>query len=171
MLFFNRNILNDGSNKEGNNRIILNRKEAVMKSIVDTLLSESSCQTTANALKRTSLAETLNGAGPFTLFAPDDNAFAKVNLEDVLNDTKKLTETLSYHVLEGKFMADEVMVMEHAHTLNIKALTIRVKDGEILIDNGKVVRRDIECTNGVIHVVDAVFLPQLAGWYGDTGCC
>jgi uncharacterized surface protein with fasciclin (FAS1) repeats len=127
-----------------------------MKSILDTLQSENSCSTTVNALKKTVLAETLSGTGPFTLFVPDDNAFAKVNLEDVLNDTKQLTETLKYHVLEGKVMRGEMMTLEHAETMNIKPLTIRVKDGEILIDNGKVVRSDIECTNVVIHIVDAV---------------
>ena len=142
-----------------------------MKSILDTLQSENSCSTTVNALKKTVLAETLSGTGPFTLFVPDDNAFAKVNLEDVLNDTKQLTETLKYHVLEGKVMRGEMVTLEHAETMNIKPLTIRVKDGEILIDNGKVVRSDIECTNGVIHIVDAVFLPRLSGWYGDCGCC
>jgi uncharacterized surface protein with fasciclin (FAS1) repeats len=142
-----------------------------MKSIIDTLLSEGSCKTTADALKKTDLSETLNGAGPFTLFVPNDDAFSKVNLEDVLNDTKALTDTLKYHVLEGKFLADEVMSLEHAETMNIKSLTIRVKDGEILVDNGKIVRRDIECSNGVIHLVDAVFLPRLSGWYGDCGCC
>ena len=142
-----------------------------MKSILDTLQSEDSCSTTVNALKKTVLAETLSGTGPFTLFVPDDNAFAKVNLEDVLNDPKQLTETLKYHVLEGKVMRGEMVTLEHAETMNIKPLTIRVKDGEILIDNGKVVRSDIECTNGVIHIVDAVFLPRLSGWYGDCGCC
>jgi uncharacterized surface protein with fasciclin (FAS1) repeats len=142
-----------------------------MKSILDSLQSENSCSTTVNALKKTVLAETLSGTGPFTLFVPDDNAFAKVNLEDVLNDTKQLTETLKYHVLEGKVMRGEMVTLEHAETMNIKPLTIRVKDGEILIDNGKVVRSDIECTNGVIHIVDAVFLPRLSGWYGDCGCC
>lgn len=142
-----------------------------MKSITETVMSESSLQTFANALKDLDLAETLKGSGPFTLFVPDDDAFAKVNLSEMLNDTKKLKETLTYHVLEGKFLAADVATMEHAHTMNIKALTVRVKDGEILIDNGKVVKTDIECSNGVIHVVNSVFLPQLSGWYGDTGCC
>jgi len=142
-----------------------------MKSITETVMSESSLQTFANALKDLELAETLKGNGPFTLFVPDDDAFAKVNLSEMLNDTKKLKETLTYHVLEGKFLASDVATMEHAHTMNIKALTVRVKDGEILIDNGKVVKTDIECSNGVIHVVNAVFLPQLSGWYGDSGCC
>ena len=131
-----------------------------MKSILDTLLSEGSCQTTASALNKTVLAETLSGTGPFTLFVPNDNAFAKVNLEDVLNDTKQLTETLKYHVLEGKVMTGEMMTLEHADTMIIRALTIRVKDGEILIDNGKVIRRDIECSNGVIHVIDSVMIPR-----------
>jgi uncharacterized surface protein with fasciclin (FAS1) repeats len=142
-----------------------------MKSITETVLSDDSLKTFANALKSLDLAETLKDSGPYTLFVPDDEAFAKVNLSEMLNDTKKLKETLTYHVLEGKHMASDVATMEHAHTMNVKALTVRVKDGEILIDNGKVVKTDIECTNGVIHVVNAVFLPQLSGWYGDTGCC
>ncbi len=142
-----------------------------MKTITDTVMDESSFQTFATALKKIELAETLKGPGPFTLFVPDDEAFAKVNLSDVLNDGAKLKDTFTYHVLEGKYMSSEVAALEHVHTLNVKALTIRVKDGEVLIDNGKVIRTDIECSNGVIHVVDAVFLPQLSGWYGDSGCC
>jgi uncharacterized surface protein with fasciclin (FAS1) repeats len=142
-----------------------------MKTITETVMEESSFQTFANALGKIDLAETLKGPGPFTLFVPDDSAFAKVNLSAVLDDDKKLKETFTYHVLEGKYTSAEVAALEHAHTLNVKALTIRVKDGEVLIDNGKIIRTDIECSNGVIHVVDAVFLPQLSGWYGDTGCC
>ncbi len=142
-----------------------------MKTITETVMEEASLQTFAGALRKIDLAETLNGPGPFTLFVPDDDAFAKVNLSDVLNDGKKLKDTFAYHVLEGKYTSSEVSGLEHADTLNIKALTIRVKDGEILIDNGKLVKGDIECSNGVIHVVDAVFLPQLSGWYGDCGCC
>jgi uncharacterized surface protein with fasciclin (FAS1) repeats len=142
-----------------------------VKNITETVMGESSLQTFANALKNLDLAETLKGDGPFTLFVPDDDAFSKVNLSEMLNDAKKLKETFTYHVLEGKFMSSDVAAMEHAHTMNVKALTVRVKDGEILIDNGKIVKTDIECSNGVIHVVNAVFLPQLSGWYGDTGCC
>ncbi len=142
-----------------------------MKTITETVMEESTFQTFGEALKTIDLAETLNGPGPYTLFVPDDDAFARVNLEDVLNDGKKLKETFTYHVLEGRYSSSEVAALEHAHTLNIKALTIRVKDGEVLIDNGKLTRTDIECSNGVIHVVDAVFLPQLSGWYGDSGCC
>lgn len=142
-----------------------------MKTITETVMDERSFQTFANALKNIDLAETLKGPGPYTLFVPDDDAFAKVNLSDVLNDGAKLKETFTYHVLEGKYMSSEVAAMEHAHTLNIKALSIRVKDGDVLIDNGKIIKTDIECSNGVIHVVDAVFLPQLSGWYGDSGCC
>jgi uncharacterized surface protein with fasciclin (FAS1) repeats len=142
-----------------------------MKTITETVMNDNSLHVFADALKNLELAETLKGAGPFTLFVPDDDAFGKVNLTEMLNDGKKLKETFTYHVLEGKYTADEVAGLEHAHTMNIKALTIRVKDGEILIDNGKIKKGDIECSNGVIHVVDAVFLPQLSGWYGDSGCC
>lgn len=142
-----------------------------MKNITETVMEESSFQTFANALRKIDLAETLKGPGPFTLFVPDDSAFAKVNLSHVLNDDKKLKETFTYHVLEGRYMSADVAALEHVHTLNVKALTIRVKDGEVLIDNGKIIKTDIECSNGVIHVVDAVFLPQLSGWYGDSGCC
>jgi uncharacterized surface protein with fasciclin (FAS1) repeats len=142
-----------------------------MKSILDTLMAEGSCQATADALKKTNLPETLSGAGPFTMFVPNDGAFTRVNLDDVLNDPKLLTETLKYHVLERKVTSEEMMTLEHVETMIIKPLTFRVKDGEILIDNGKVVQRDIECSNGMIHVVDAVFIPRLSGWYGDCGCC
>lgn len=142
-----------------------------MKTITETVMDDESLKSFASAFKDLELARTLSGSGAFTLFVPNNDAFAKVDLSSVLNDTSKLKETLTYHVLEGKHMASEVETMEHAHTMIVKPLTVRVKDGEILIDNGKVVKRDIECSNGVIHVVDAVFLPQLSGWYGDTGCC
>lgn len=147
------------------------QEEEQMKTITETIMNDGSLHVFADALKSLDLAETLKGEGPYTLFVPDDDAFAKVNLSEMLNDGKKLKETFTYHVLEGKYPADEVAKLEHVHTMNIKALTIRVKDGEILIDNGKIVKSDIECSNGVIHVVSAVFLPQLSGWYGDSGCC
>ncbi|MBP1751783.1 MAG: beta-Ig-H3/fasciclin [Geobacteraceae bacterium] len=172
MLLSNRNIWEKRLNAaERLFDVEKTKMEGAMKTITETVISESSCKTFANALNTLDLAETLRGEGPFTLFVPSDEAFAKVNLSDMLNDGKKLKEAFTYHVLEGKYMAAEVAVMEHAHTLNVKPLTIREKDGEILIDNGKIVRSDIECSNGVIHVVDAVFLPQLSGWYGDSGCC
>lgn len=142
-----------------------------MKNITETVLSDDSLRTFAHALQTTEVAETLKGNGPYTLFVPDDEAFAKVNLSEMLNDPKKLKETLKYHVLEGKHTASDVAAMEHAHTMNFKPLTVRVKDGDILIDNGMVTKKDIECANGVIHIVNAVFLPQLSGWYGDSGCC
>lgn len=142
-----------------------------MKTIAETIIAESSFHTFADAIKNSDMVEKLSEQGPFTMFVPDDAAFEKVNLSDMLNDRKKLIETVTYHVIEGKYLSDEVKTLEHVHTLNVKPLTIREKDGKILIDNGKIVKTDIECSNGVIHVVDAVFLPQLSGWYGDSGCC
>jgi len=142
-----------------------------MKDILETLFSDDSFRTLAGAIKSAGLEETLKGVGPFTVFAPDNDAFTKLNLEEILNDRKKLVETLTYHVVEGKLAAEKMKEIDCSPTLNGKSLAIKVKHGELVVDNGRVMKTDIECSNGVIHVIDSVFLPHLSGWYGDCGCC
>lgn len=142
-----------------------------MKDIIDTLLAEESFHTFAEALKSGELVETLKGSGPFTLFAPDDSAFARLNLQEILGDKKKLVEMLRYHVVERTLSGEELREIDCSPTLNGKTLAVKVRHGELFVDNGKVMKTDIECTNGVIHVIDSVFLPHLSGWYGDCGCC
>ncbi|MRR57457.1 MAG: fasciclin domain-containing protein [Deltaproteobacteria bacterium] len=142
-----------------------------MKDIVETVLADDSFRTLSEALESAGLLETLKGPGPFTFFAPDDEAFKKLNLEEILSDRKKLVETLTYHVVERKMSGEEMRELDCSPTLNGKTLAIKVKHGELVVDNGRVMKTDIECSNGVIHVIDSVFLPHLSGWYGDCGCC
>ncbi len=142
-----------------------------MKDVIDTLLSDESFRTLIEALKSAELVETLKGPGPFTVFAPDDKAFTRLNLQEMMADGKKLVEMLTYHVVEKKLSEEELREIDCSPTLNGKTLAVKVKHGELFVDNGKVMKTDIECSNGVIHVIDSVFLPHLSGWYGDCGCC
>lgn len=130
--------------------------------IVDTAVSAGQFKTLARALEAAGLVDTLKGAGPFTVFAPTDEAFAKVpkdKLEALLKDKKALTAVLTYHVVPGKVMAADVVKLDSAKTVQGKTVTIAVKDGKVKLNNANVVKTDIACKNGVIHVIDAVLLP------------
>jgi uncharacterized surface protein with fasciclin (FAS1) repeats len=121
-------------------------------------------KTLVTAIKAAGLVETLQGAGPFTVFAPTDEAFAKLppgTLEDLLKpeNKAKLVAILTYHVLAGKVMATDVKTMK-AKTVNGQELSIKVADGKVTVDNATVVKTDIAASNGVIHVIDAVVLPK-----------
>jgi uncharacterized surface protein with fasciclin (FAS1) repeats len=151
--------------------LLMPAKETEMKDVIDTLLSDESFRTLIEALKSAELVETLKGPGPFTVFAPDDKAFTRLNLQEMMGDGKKLVEMLTYHVVENKLSGEELREIDCSPTLNGKTLAVKVKHGELFVDNGKVMKTDIECSNGVIHVIDSVFLPHLSGWYGDCGCC
>jgi len=131
--------------------------------IVDTAVAAGSFKTLAKALTEAGLVETLKGKGPFTVFAPTDEAFAKLpkgTLEAVLKDKKKLTAILTYHVVSGKVMGADASKLTTAKTVNGKSLTIVAKDGELKINGAKVIKGDIETSNGVIHVIDTVLLPK-----------
>jgi len=135
-----------------------------MHDIIDTAVAAGSFKTLAAALTAANLIETLKGAGPFTVFAPTDEAFAKLpvgTVESLLNDIPKLTAILTYHVVAGKVMAADVMSMDGqaAPTVNGATLAISTKDGVKLNGVSTVVTTDIACTNGVIHVIDSVLLP------------
>lgn len=135
------------------------------KDIVDTAVAAGSFNTLAAALKAADLVETLKGTGPFTVFAPTDEAFAKLpagTLDDLLKpeNKAKLKGILTYHVISGKVMAADVVKLKSAKTVNGQNLTIVVKDGTVMVDKAKVTKTDIMCTNGVIHVIDAVVLPK-----------
>ena len=111
------------------------------------------------------IVETLSGPGPFTVFAPSDAAFAKLpagTVESLLKDKAALTAILTYHVVPGKVMAADVIKMKSAHpkTVNGQKLAIVVRDGKVFVDNAQVVTTDIVATNGVIHVIDAVLMPN-----------
>jgi transforming growth factor-beta-induced protein len=133
--------------------------------IVTTAVAAGSFKTLAAALEAAGLVETLKGEGPFTVFAPTDEAFAKLpkgTVEELLKpeNKSKLTAILTYHVVAGEVMAEDVVGLEKAKTVNGQSLTIRVKDGTVSIDNANVVKTDIACSNGIIHVIDSVVLPK-----------
>ena len=133
--------------------------------IVDAAVAAGSFKTLAAALQAADLADTLKGKGPFTVFAPTDEAFArlpKVTLESLLKPESKgaLAGILTYHVVSGEIGSNKVVRLNHAETLNGQRVDIAVKDGNVFIDSAKVVAADIRCSNGVIHVIDSVILPS-----------
>jgi len=133
--------------------------------IVDTAVSAGSFNTLVAAVQAADLADTLKGEGPFTVFAPTDDAFAKLpagTLEDLLKpeNKDKLAAILTYHVVSGKVMAKDVMTMKEAKTVNGESVMISMDANTVMVDNAKVVQADIECSNGVIHVIDTVILPK-----------
>ena len=135
-----------------------------MHDIVDTAVAAGTFKTLAAAVTAADLVATLKGPGPFTVFAPSDEAFAKLpagTVESLLADIPKLTAILTYHVVSGKVMAADVMTMDGktAATVNGGLLKISTTDGVKLNGDVKVVTTDIDCTNGVIHVIDSVLLP------------
>ncbi len=139
------------------------KKEANMD-IVDTAVNAGSFKTLAAALKAAGLVDTLKGNGPFTVFAPTDEAFAKLpagTVETLLKPENKarLTAILTYHVVAGKVKAADVVKLDSAKTVEGQSVAIDSKDG-VKINNAKVVKADIDCSNGVIHVIDTVLLPK-----------
>jgi len=135
------------------------------KDIVDTAVSAGSFNTLVAAVQAADLVDTLKGKGPFTVFAPTDDAFAKLpagTLEDLLKpeNKDKLKAILTYHVVSGKYMAKDVVTMKMAETVNGQSFMINMDAGNVMVDNAKVVQTDIECSNGVIHVIDTVILPK-----------
>ena len=139
-------------------------KATAKKDIVDTAVAAGQFKTLAAALTAAGLVDTLKGAGPFTVFAPTDEAFAKLpkgTLEDLLKpeNKQKLTQILTYHVVPGKVMAKDVMGLKSAKTVNGKEVKIDAKDGKVMVDKATVAKADVEASNGVIHVIDAVILP------------
>ena len=135
------------------------------KDIVDTAIAAGSFNTLVAAVKAAGLVETLKGPGPFTVFAPTDEAFAKLppgTVDDLLKpeNKTKLQAILTYHVVAGKVMAKDAMKLHVAKTVNGEELTVKATKGMVMIDNAKVIQADILCTNGVIHVIDTVVLPK-----------
>lgn len=141
------------------------RAEApAQKDIVDTAVAAGQFKTLAAALKAAGLVDTLKGAGPFTVFAPTDEAFAKLpkgTLDDLLKpeNKEKLVAILTYHVVPAKAMAADVSGMTSAKTVNGKEVKLKTTDGKVTVNDATVVKADIVCSNGVIHVIDAVLLP------------
>lgn len=135
---------------------------APTKDIVETAVAAGSFKTLATALTAAGLVETLKGKGPFTVFAPTDEAFAKIpaaTLEALLKDKAALTKVLTYHVVPGKVMAKDVVKLSKAKTVEGADVAVRVMDGKVMVNGAHVVKTDIETSNGVIHVIDAVIMP------------
>ena len=133
--------------------------------IVDTAVAAGQFGTLAAALTAADLVETLKGEGPFTVLAPTDAAFEKLpdgTLESLLKpeNKEKLIAILTYHVLPGEALAADVVKLSSAKTVQGSKVKIRVKKGKVKVDNATVVATDIRCSNGVIHVIDSVILPN-----------
>ena len=130
--------------------------------IVDIAVADGRFTTLVAAVTAAGLVDTLKSDGPFTVFAPTDEAFAKLpegTIEALLNDIPALTDILLYHVVSGKVMAADVVSLSAATTVLGKDVAIKVEDGNVFINDAQVIITDIEASNGVIHVIDAVLLP------------
>ncbi|MEJ2215397.1 MAG: fasciclin domain-containing protein [Gemmatimonadota bacterium] len=138
--------------------------EAVGESrdIVTVAVEAGNFTTLATALKAADLVEVLRGEGPFTVFAPTDEAFAKLpagTLDSLLKDPARLRAILTYHVVAGRVPAAAAMKLSRAKTVNGASLAIKVMNGHVRVDDATVVQADIMASNGVIHVIDRVVLP------------
>jgi uncharacterized surface protein with fasciclin (FAS1) repeats len=133
-----------------------------MKNIIETAIATPQLSTLVAAIKRANLVETLSGTGPFTVFAPTNEAFAKIpaaTLEAVLADHRKLTSTLTYHVIPGKVMSKDITSLKEAKTVQGNMVAIDTSNG-VMVDDATVITADIECSNGVVHMIDTVLMPK-----------
>lgn len=135
------------------------------KDIVDVASSAGSFNTLVAAVKAAGLVETLKGEGPYTVFAPTDEAFAKLpegTVENLLKpeNREKLRAILTYHVVPGKVTAKQVVKLSEAKTAQGQLVSIRTSDGAVMVDEARVVQTDIKASNGVIHVIDSVMIPK-----------
>ncbi len=140
------------------------KKEWNKKDIVDTAVEAGSFKTLVAAVTEADLVETLKSKGPFTVFAPTDEAFAALPEGTVASllkpeNKEKLVKILTYHVVPGKVMAKDAMKLKEAKTVEGSTIDIEVKDGAVMIDEAKVVKADIVTSNGVIHVINKVIMP------------
>ena len=143
---------------------MMDDSEAMMaKDIVDIAVADDRFETLVAAVTAAELVDTLKSDGPFTVFAPTDDAFEALpegTVEALLNDIPALTDILLYHVVPGKVMAEQVVTLDSADTAQGQAVTISVEDGKVMVNEAEVIITDIEASNGVIHVIDAVILPN-----------
>jgi uncharacterized surface protein with fasciclin (FAS1) repeats len=134
------------------------------ENIVEVAMAAGSFNTLVAAVKAADLVETLSSPGPFTVFAPTDEAFAQIpeaDLNALLADKEALTAVLTYHVVSGAVRSSDVVKLSSAETVNGQSVSIKVMDGKVMIDGATVVTADIEASNGIIHVIDKVILPQM----------
>ncbi|MCG6156898.1 fasciclin domain-containing protein [Rubinisphaera margarita] len=139
--------------------------QAAEKTIVETAVGAGDFNTLVAAVKAAGLVDTLQGEGPYTVFAPTDEAFNKLpkgTVESLLKpeNKDKLTSILLYHVVPGKVMAADVVKLHEAETAQGTKVSIKTKGKKVMVDNAKVVKTDIKCSNGVIHVIDTVIMPE-----------
>jgi uncharacterized surface protein with fasciclin (FAS1) repeats len=138
-------------------------KETSKKDIVTIALEAGTFNTLATALTEAGLVETLQGDGPFTVFAPTDEAFAKLpkgTVESLLKDKKALTDILLYHVVSGNVMASDVVKLDKATTIAKNDVKVSVVDGKVYINKSQVTTADVEASNGIIHIIDTVLIPE-----------
>ncbi len=140
---------------------------AEKKDIVDTAVAAGSFKTLAAALGAAGLVDTLKGPGPFTVFAPTDEAFAKLpagTVETLLKpeNKAKLVDILTYHVVAGDVPAEAAMKLKEATALNKKEIKLEVKESALYLNKSKVTTADVKCSNGVIHIIDTVLMPPTA---------
>ncbi len=138
-----------------------------MKNIVETAVEAGSFETLVKAVEVAGLVDTLSGKGPFTVFAPTDDAFAMLpagTVEGLLKDKEKLVSILTYHVVPGKVMSSDVAKLKSAKTVQGQEIKIDAAKWHlhrnVKVNDANVIKTDIECTNGVIHVIDKVILPK-----------
>jgi uncharacterized surface protein with fasciclin (FAS1) repeats len=132
------------------------------KDIVDTAVAAGSFKTLAKLLTDADLIGVMKGPGPYTVFAPTDEAFARVPkdvLEGLAKDKKKLQDVLTYHVLTSKWSSDDIKLVKQTGTAEGKPVQFGTSGGALTVNGAKVIKADIDCTNGMVHVIDAVLLP------------
>lgn len=136
-----------------------------MKNIIETAKDDGRFNTLLKAIDAAGLTETLSNQGPFTVFAPTNGAFNQIpkdQLNSILSDKEQLSAILKYHVVSGKMMASDVTQQNSIQTLQGDSLTIDTSQGTVRVNNARITETDIECTNGVCHVIDSVLVPKKA---------
>ena len=132
-----------------------------MKNLVETAINEGTFKTLIIALRESGLYDILRSGGPYTIFAPTDEAFSKLpdgTIEKLMKDKEKLTDIITYHLIANRIFSNEVISLQKANTINGKQVKIKAGNN-VKIDNARIIKSDIKCTNGVIHIIDEVLLP------------
>jgi len=133
-----------------------------VKNVIDTVISDNQLTMLTTIVRETGLVETLSSDGPFTIFAPTDEAFAKLSqktIDYLMSDKERLTEILTYHVIHGKIKSDEVLKLKKAITVQGSSLIFQ-NDSPVKVNKASVLLADIECENGMIHVINEVLIPK-----------
>ncbi|MDW8321521.1 MAG: fasciclin domain-containing protein [Armatimonadota bacterium] len=142
--------------------LVTSAARAAEKDIVDTAIAAGNFKTLVKLVQEAGLVDALRGEGPFTVFAPTDQAFAKLpkaTVDALLRDKEALKQVLLYHVVSGRVTSSQVVNLKSAKTLQGSEIRISASKGKVRINKANVVKADIQCTNGVIHVIDTVILP------------